>query len=436
MPDALPAGPYKTVALDDGTPVPYYIIEFDKNGQCMAPETRQHLLAQAGQYTDIYLFSHGWNNDWPIARDRYDRFYEGFAAMRKEFKLPTPAGYRPLMVGIIWPGVILVGPDGHAPTMAAGGAAESQSMTEIENAVAPADVSELQRLLKSTSMDEAGALSLARILHPLYRTATDEVGAELPSEAALIDTWIRDSGEADNITDARDSGVADDDAVSPGMASPKPAGWLGKLADLARGAVRVTTVWMMKDRAGVVGTAGVGPLLNGLLNAGQARVHLVGHSYGAKVVLSALCAAKDMPRKVHSVLLLQGAVSHLCFADQVPGLKVPGGYRPALDRTELPILATYSSHDVSLTKLFQVALRRDDDPGEMKIGGPISRFAALGGYGPHEAGEQMLVIQPPPLPYTLKPGVRVVGLQADAAISSHGDISNAATWWALHTLVK
>jgi hypothetical protein len=437
MPDALPAGPYKTVALEDGTPVPYYIIEFDKNGQCMAPETRRHLLAQAGQYTDIYLFSHGWNNDWPTASKRYDSFYAGFSAMRKEFNLPAPVGYRPLMVGIIWPGVVLVGTDGHAPAMAGGDPfMESQSVIEIEQAVAPEELTELQSLLKSTNMDQAGALALARILRPLYRTATDEVGAELPSEAALIDTWVGASGEADKIPDAGDAGVADDDLAPDDVASPKPAGWLGKLADLARGAVRVTTVWMMKDRAGVVGTIGVGPLLNGLLDAGQARLHLVGHSYGAKVVLSALCAAKDMPRKVHSVLLLQGAVSHLCFADRVPGLDIPGGYRPALERTELPILATYSSHDISLTKLFQVALRRDGDLGDIRIGGPISRFAALGGYGPHEASEQTIVIQSPPSPYMINPGVRVVGLLADAAISGHGDISNAATWWALHSLVK
>lgn len=95
----------------------------------------------------------------------------------------------------------------------------------------------------------------------------------------------------------------------------------------------------MKDRAGTVGARGVAPLLTDLLRASEARVHLLGHSFGGKVVLSALCVPSDLPRKVHAALLLQPAVSHLCFAERVPGTDRPGGYRAALQRVERPILS-------------------------------------------------------------------------------------------------
>jgi hypothetical protein len=74
MADRLPPGPYKTVALADGTAVPFYIIPFDKEGRCEGPATRENLIdaVRNGSFTDIFLFSHGWNNDWNAATERYE----------------------------------------------------------------------------------------------------------------------------------------------------------------------------------------------------------------------------------------------------------------------------------------------------------------------------------------------------------------------------
>jgi pimeloyl-ACP methyl ester carboxylesterase len=76
--------------------------------------------------------------------------------------------------------------------------------------------------------------------------------------------------------------------------------------------IRLASVYQMKDRAGRVGASGVRELLEDLLAKNEtARLHLLGHSYGAKVLLSALATATLMPgRKAHSMLLLQPAVSH------------------------------------------------------------------------------------------------------------------------------
>jgi pimeloyl-ACP methyl ester carboxylesterase len=202
-----------------------------------------------------------------------------------------------------------------------------------------------------------------------------------------------------------------------------------------RSILRATTVLMMKDRAGKVGAHGVGPLLRDLLAAkATGKFHLIGHSYGCKVLLSAVCA-DDLPRRVNSMLLLQPAISYLAFATDA-GRGRPGGYRPALDRVEQPILATYSNQDVPLHNFFHWVVRREADLGEAQIAGaPPSRFAALGGYGPPDAcgadcekfaikpfGEQYQLGSMPP---------HLIGLDGTGVITGHGDFCKEDVYWAL-----
>jgi hypothetical protein len=124
----------------------------------------------------------------------------------------------------------------------------------------------------------------------------------------------------------------------------------------------------------------------------------------------------------------------------VPGSDRPGGYRVALDRVESPVLSTFSSHDVPLTKVFHLAVRRGDDLGEAQIaaaGEPPSKYAALGGFGPRKAGERLIEIRKHPSRYELGGPTRIYGLDGskDKVIDGHGGISNEATWWALYNLV-
>jgi pimeloyl-ACP methyl ester carboxylesterase len=194
----------------------------------------------------------------------------------------------------------------------------------------------------------------------------------------------------------------------------------------------------MKDRAGRVGARGVSRLLEDVLAATTAPVHLVGHSYGCKVVMSALCRLSGAARQVESALLLQPAMSHLAFASDVPGLGAPGGYRPALERSFQPIRATYSRFDEPLTKFFHLAARRASDLGELRIAGaPPSRYSALGGFGPADGqGVARVSAEAPGTRYELPAGSRIVGVEASNVISSHSDINNRATWWMLADQVR
>ena len=201
----------------------------------------------------------------------------------------------------------------------------------------------------------------------------------------------------------------------------------------------------MKARAGKVGTYGVGPLIAEFLKGDRtSRLHLVGHSFGARVLLSAV-ASQPLERKAHSMLLLQPAVNRWCFAPDVAGTGKPGGYNIVLERVERPILATLSVHDRPLHEFFHLAVR-GGSLGEINIAaiGDTDRYGALGGYGPNGLGALLMRSEPlrePGKEYDLSGTARVLAVDGSGAvartptISGHGDINNPSTWWALHCLV-
>lgn len=443
MPKQLPTGPYRTIQLSDGQDVPYYIIPFDKRGVCVGPKTRAHLIeaGRDGGFSDIFLFSHGWNNDWTVATGHYEDFLRGYMDMRASHGLHMPVGYKPLLVGVFWPSTSLVfGEDETGPGIAAGdSAAMDTAVAEGLDEIAalaedlPADeAARLYDLVQEDALDYDEALELAEIIKQVYAEPEAEFGEGEPVAAEdLVAVWAAAQAEP---KDLDDFGTADAEAG----AGPQAAfiGGLIKKLD-PRPVIRMVTVYKMKDRAGKVGARGVGSLLRDLLQTTDAKLHLIGHSYGGKVMLSAT-AFGPVSRKVESMLLLQPAVSHLCFADQVPGTNRPGGYRPVLARVNKPIFTTFSAHDFPLTKTFHLALRRKKDLGEAQIaaGEPPSRYAALGGFGPRRCGEKLIDILSVNNVYQLDPNVAIYGLRGDAAIRSHGDISNEATWWALYSLVS
>lgn len=458
MPTTLPAGPFKTVETGIG-PAPWYIIPFDKRGTCTGPLTRKHLIEAVGKhdFTDVFLFSHGWNNDWDAASRRYEDFISGFIQMRAQNGLAFAPEYRPALAGVFWPSTALVMPWERAPKFAAGGtssiesdvASWQQELDELASDVDPQLREEFYSLAQTKRLSDAQLKRLGEILAAViegYAEADKEgsgTAGESPSGQQLLDR----SKQLAKIKGSPrrtpgEFGFVDDSTTGPQAAFA--------VDDLdPRGLIRLGTVLQMKDRAGIVGRDGVGPLLRDLLQADRdVRVHLIGHSYGAIVVLSALCniVENELAAKVDSVLLLQPAVSQWCFAGNVDNEGYPGGYRSALDRVRSPIMTTFSKNDMPLTKMFHFAARRDRDKGQPQMAAqgdlprPPSSFAALGGFGPAGLTEQELQVVDMTLPVTRyeirDPAPKVVALKGDRTIPSHGDISVPATWWALFQQVE
>ncbi len=448
-------GPYCTVKIAGSpTDIPWYMIPFDKGGNCTAPQSRADLIADVQQngYTDIFIFSHGWNNDWNDAVTSYRNFLCNYILMDRHGLAHKP-DFRPLLVGIYWPSAILVMPWEDQPDIAAVGAgipAPNGKETDLlAGAVAHKDVKRFRKLAAKDSLTESEALELAAILVPVYRgqdaDAPVPVGqANSPTPTELVTLWTRsnalaqpedDDGEGGVLLEG--GGVAIGGAAGPGLQS---AG-IFKFLD-PRVVVRGATVLLMKDRAGTVGAHGVSDMLRDILSAdAHTRVHLMGHSFGCKVMLSAICFPPQLPRKVNSVLLLQPAVSYLAFAPkETSGTHAPGGYRVALDRVEQPILCTFSNEDSPLHNWFHWFVRRASDLAEEQIAAdtPPNEFAALGGYGPGGCGADCkeIPIKQEGAPYDLVTNPpKIYALNGANAIHDHSDINNSFTWWALYNQV-
>ncbi len=277
MPDP-GVGPYRYVATAGGEHAPWYVMPFDKHGRCRAPRTRGHLIdtISSGQFSDVFLFSHGWNNDWDTATDRYRDFMDGFTTMRTEHALDVRPGYKPLLVGIIWPGTALVMPWEAAPRFAGGApvheptddrSGDAQRMIdEIADELPDDAVPRFYELMdQDEGLDRSDALELAEML---LEFGSDEVLPDggAPAAADLVAAWSE--AQVAYPTRAAEEALFDDtefgtvDAAAPG---PHAAGFFDRIDP--RKVIRLATVLQMKDRAGVVGIHGVSPLLRDILGA-------------------------------------------------------------------------------------------------------------------------------------------------------------------------
>lgn len=432
-------GPFERIALPGGAEAPWYVISFDKDGACTSPQTLAHLLEAVRGASHVVVFAHGWNNGWREVEAFTGSFFRNVAVLD-----PAPAApARPIFVTVFWPSIALLLPEERGPRFAAAdvAASDQRAVDTVVDALAPADQARARELADRDTLTPGELDELARLLAPLF-AAGDELGAaDAPDPDELAAQWRDAAGELRGERATADFGFGDDDGVAPG--GPQAA---GGLIDWVRLPYRIATVWQMKDRAGVVGSRGVAELLRGLLDADPtARVHLVGHSYGCRVLLAALAADPQPARPVESVLLLQPAVSRLGFAEAIPGLGKPGGYRPALERTRQPILATFSNDDWPLHTFYHIALRRPGDRGDLRAaGGEPSLYAALGGYGPGGVG-RLARTEPPRergAAYELAVGeARIIALDGAAArkadgsavIAGHSDVNSPYTWWMLRS---
>lgn len=453
-------GPFKRLSLGDRV-VPLYMLEFSKDGACLSPRTYDALIQDAGQagFTDVFICSHGWNNTFGDALARYENFATGYHALGQAHNLPQPDHYRPVVIGISWPSIDLLLPGEQPPRIAAVPSpavpspaapdALARIIAELASEMPAEPAARFTELARQDSLSRPDAGVLAGLLASVYPASGDELDdGWQPTAEAVMDIWTG-LGQAGSAT-AGDQ----PDGPEPFQAPPvdRPGSGAGPASSAGpqaaglrldpRGILRALTVGKMKDRAGLVGLAGVGPLLAALLDADPAaRFHLTGHSYGCRVLLAALCAGA-LPRPVDSLLLLQPAVNYLCFAGQVPKTGKPGGFRPALRQVRQPVLSTFSARDKALHDFFHLAVRRRADLGEARIaalGQVPSLYCALGGWGPggltdHEAAEVLLTAYPDR--YELRSGpVRVYGVRSDAGIGSHSDVVNDFTFWALYNQV-
>lgn len=406
--------------------------------------------------SDLFVISHGWNNNAARALALYERFFAKVAKLLHGS--PRTIG----VVGITWPSMRWPDEDRQAAGTGGanalgdiGGAAafddlggtdvDDQELPDIDDA---AIFDELRDIYFGA--DELEALDEGEDL--LARQPVDE--AELERFQALLTTLTAGPDAVDALEDAGEETLVASPAleVFDQAADLAPEnvveGALGfgdgveRLWAGARQALRQATYWKMKKRAGVVGGGGVAALVGRLAESDRnLRIHLVGHSFGARLVSYAVRGLPALPpgepSPVKSLTLLQGAFSHYAFSPALPhDPGRSGGLVVAVARVDGPTLATHSLRDLAVGRLYPwaAALGRDDAAALDSI---LDRWGAIGHDGAQAASAVETSVRPVGASYDFDAG-RIHNLDANDVIvngegpsGAHSDIFHPELAWAL-----
>ncbi|WP_173861603.1 alpha/beta hydrolase [Streptomyces aureus] len=408
---------------------PYREITFDKEGDGPAGQPAA-LAALARQgVTDLVVFAHGWNSSPAGATRLCSDFFEPFPGLLAP---GVEAGY----AGVIWPSMMFTGepvPDYRAlVTVLPEKEPVLDRLTELL-VTAPADEAAfaefgaLLRELTDVAAGEGGRAGAAGPREPVpeFLVADPVEVCALFTEALEADAVRReDLGRGDGQGSGHGSGPAE--GFGEGFGEGLRRYWKG-----AREVLRQATYYVMKKRAGHVGEFGLGPLLGEVARAApRLRVHLVGHSMGARLVAHALKGLPSGARPVASVTLLQGAFSHYAFADRLPhDSGRSGALRDLQNRVRGPVVACYSRHDTALGVFYPLASRLAGDSASLTraaglLGSDDPRWAAIG----HDGVQAVPGTVVRPLATVLREGVPASGcVSVDTAdvVRSHSDICRA-----------
>ncbi|SEO09908.1 alpha/beta fold hydrolase [Actinacidiphila rubida] len=430
---------------------PYWDLTFDADGD-PDPLQRDALLAGARGLTDLVVFSHGWNNDLSTANALYDRFYAPFPAL-----VATAPKARFGFAGVHWPSMRFSDepiPDfPHAAVAAAFDAVDSAVDSAVTDdgpaldartqaalvAVFPGSqdvVAALARLLAEQPQEPERLAEFTGLVRQLTGVAPRPAAAALGQGTPAAHGDDRDdmasaagaepqllAGDAvamcDLLADAREQVGC---PVAPAQGEAILGGLGRRVWDGAKELLRQATYYAMKGRAGTVGEQGLGPLLGRLATeAPGVRVHLVGHSFGARLVSFAL---RGLPPGVRagSVTLLQGAFSHYTFSGPLPFDARGGALHGMQQRITGPLVACHSSHDQALGVFYPLASRiAGEDESLLGFG---DRWGAIG----HDGFQAMAGTPSLTLAAALAgpfPGGGCVSVDASAVVCSGGPPSGA-----------
>lgn len=337
--------------------LPHWEIEFDEHGQLKPGGDIADVVHDAG-VRDLFLFTHGWNTSSTSARELSD-------AMRTLLTDVLPAQHQAStgFITVIWPALLF--PD-DAPADSGHEITQPQTAAlgpfAAHEAPAGPDGSTLVAALSPAFPDKQHELQqIGQLLdnEPQDMQRLTEFHKLASGLVTTVGTAPEDAGEAAAMG-LPTSRVMDEMAVLAqvtGQETPFTRLWAG-----ARQLLRVLSYYEMKERAGVVGRVGLGPFVAALAARSPGiRVHLMGHSFGARAVAFCLQGLPDGSQAaaspVKSLYLIQGAFSHFCFASSAPVTAGRGALAGYANRVDGPSLATFSAADRALSWWYPNASR-------------------------------------------------------------------------------
>ena len=356
---------------------PRWELTFDEDGILRAPDRMAFFqeLKQSG-VKDLLVFSHGWNTGASAARNLYDDMFPRIRDACADVDSLGPIGF----AGVLWPSVWFP----ETPAVVSGRADSGQAGAGLQvdetsgsNTLSGAQIAESLLPSFAHASDQESITRIGRLIDEgsaALRTG-GFTGAQQEQLIFEIHTHVRSLAPTSSTTSLEDSGEnalfssASPTSVYPGIAETfgtTPPGddtesvgdWFGKAIAGSKDMMRVLSYSIMKTRAGKVGSVGLGGVLAELrTEAPGVRVHLIGHSFGARLVSFALSTVGEASTSpVRSLLLIQGAFSHFAFAHaQDNPFGSPGALHTYADRVRGPLVATYSVFDYAVGRWYPKA---------------------------------------------------------------------------------
>ncbi len=375
-----------TIETIPGTTIPYYLVTFDAKGRerdddsdgRMSERVLQALRDE--QPSDVFAFIHGWKGDIPAARKQYGAWMGAMMALNADLQRARQQrpGFKPLLVGLHWPSLPF-GEESFEPGTSFAPGAADELEAEIERcaeqiADTPAARAALRTIFEAAQMQFAPA------------TLPDDVReayAALDRESGMGAEGVAGDPGGDRERFDAEAAYADalDEAASFGGGGVRNA-LLSPLVQLS--------FWKMKDRAREFGESGGFAFLTALMRASEGRdvrVHLMGHSFGCIAASASVAgpAGSRLPRPVHSLVLVQGALSLWSYCDAIPSAPAkPGYFRKLVAEHAVagPIVTTQSSRDMAVGSLYPaaagVARQVAFAPGELPKYGGVGTFGLRG----------------------------------------------------------
>jgi hypothetical protein len=426
---------------------PYFEIEFTRDGKVHKDAQVIQALAGMTEATDLVVLAHGWNNDRAEAR----RLYTAIAArMQAAEDADVPKGIDDreiVLLGVFWPSKRFAAPElipgGGARALASGlTVAELRKQITTMRALfdKPAERAILDRagvLLPDLERDpkarKAFADLIRRLMPPSY---ADEDARAIPATFKttpgdrLLDRLARPlplepppGGRGRTRSSAKRTRVTKRDLQRGAFGD-----FIGGIKAGAQRLMNLVTYYQMKDRAGVVGAKGLAGVLRRIRKqAPDLKIHLVGHSFGGRLVTAAATEVGAAPVvRLGSIALLQAAFSHFGFAKRYEAGK-DGFFRPMIELGHLdgPVIITHSVKDKAVGMAYPIASRLGNQVARA-FGDAADPFGGIGRNGAQRTPEASpFPLLRPPGVYDLRGGA-LHNLNGDSLISGHSDVANPA----------
>jgi hypothetical protein len=439
---------------------PIFDVEFTKDGDIFQQPQIDALLAGLGPVTDLLVLSHGWNNDKADASQLYEELLgniDKLLDLRNQDSVPVPLqGFVDRLrnrnfaaVRVFWPSKKFTDAD----LIPGGGAASAAA--EAENAAA---VNRILDRLKDDPQVLGGAdrnpahvaaMESAKALVPQLAT-TDAKKEFVRLLRSILDPSMKENDDASAGFFAVDAETLFENAQTPVVAPAAPGGGAGGgsglgsggaagLGDLlsgvqaaARRIANFATYYQMKSRAGTVGSKGVVDLLRRVRAAKPAiRIHLVGHSFGGRLVTAA-AHALPATTDLGTMSLLQAAFSHNGLSGGFGEDNEKGFFRALVDEKRIsgPIIITHTKNDKAVGIAYPLASRIAGQ-NAAALGDQNDPYGGMGRNGAQNTKEadNQFTLGLPGTPYSFEKG-KIHNISSDL-IQDHGDVRRIEVAYAI-----